>query len=308
MSEPGVQYFDLSHFGLVRISGADADGFLQNQITADIYRLNDQGWLLAAWCLPNGRIVSDFILFPVRDHFMLVLPSMLKDKIINKLRMYILRSKVIIEDASDDYAIIGLQGPHIDNVLQDINLSLKNESLFSFDGISVINYRETIPRIMMVMEMEKLGSRMNRIFMACKEGDRSGWSLLDIKAGLPWVTDPTSEKFLPQMLNLDQAGGLSFEKGCYPGQEVIARLHYRGEVKQRLYLGAGTGEATPGPGDDLEYAESGRLFGSIVDAEPDPAGGFAFLAVADVKLEQQAEKRLRGSESAITGLQSLLKS
>ena len=158
---------------------------------------------------------------------------------------------------------------------------------------------------MLVMSMDELGIRMPRIHMACAEGDRGSWSLLDIESGIPWITDSTSEKFLPQMLNLDLMHGLSFNKGCYPGQEVIARLHYKGEVKRRLYLGSGSGEVTPGPGDELENADDGHKIGALIDAEAAPEGGFRFLAVADVKLDAAIEPRIRGSDSRITDMRSL---
>jgi len=298
-------YFDLSHFGLIKISGNDANGFLQNQITADLNKLNEHGWVLSAWCLPNGRILSNFIIFTEKNHYILVLPSMLIDKIMKRLTMYILRSKVVIEDASDDYAVIGLCGTNIENVLNDMDLLFENKKLIQTDGISIINFNDPVPRVMLVISMDKLSAKMNRIFMACEQSDRSHWSLLDIKSGIPWITEPTSESFLPQMLNLDLSGGLSFDKGCYPGQEVIARLHYRSEAKKRLYLGNGQGEVTPGPGDELEDANDGHLLGGIVDAEPDPEGGFKFLAIADVNLDENAKPQIRGSESTVLEMQPL---
>ncbi|MDX1519858.1 MAG: hypothetical protein R3318_07005 [Gammaproteobacteria bacterium] len=307
MEEARNLYFDLSHFSLIRISGEDATGFLQNQITADMYSLPDKGWLLSAWCLPNGRIITDFILFSEDEHYLLVLPSMLREKVISKLAMYVLRSRVTIEDVSDDYAVMGLYGTGIDDVLNDINLTLKDQRLIQADGVSIINLQDEVPRIMLIMKMDKASAKMNRILMACREGDRGHWSLLDILSGIPWITEPTSESFLPQMLNLDLTGGLSFEKGCYPGQEVIARLHYRSEARKRLYLGSGKGDVIPGPGDELEDATSGQLIGGIVDAEPDPDGGFRFLAAANVNLEDTVKPGVRGSECEIVELTPLFR-
>lgn len=296
------RHFDLSHFALIKVSGEDAAGFLQNQITADINSLEQQGWVLSAWCLPNGRIICNFILFQSDDGFILILPSMLKDTLIKKLSIYILRSKVSITDISDDYAVIGLQGENISNVLNEVNLSMQDQRLHSTDGVSIINFQDSTPRIMLVIDMDKIGSISKRIFMACREGDRNQWSLLDIESGLPWITSQTSESFLPQMLNLDLNGGLSLKKGCYPGQEIIARLHFKGEVKKRMYFGIGNGNTTPGPGDELEYQEDGQFLGTIIDAEPSGNEQFKFLASANVKLEPDKTAIIRNDNSLIIEL------
>lgn len=305
MADTINHYFDLSHFGLIKVSGDDANSFLQNQITADLNKLDEHGWVLSAWCLPNGRILSNFIIFSEENHYIMVLPSMLLENIMKRLAMYILRSKVMIEDASDDYAVIGLCGTNIENVLNDMDLLFENKKLIRTKGVSIINFNDPVPRVMLVISMDKLSTKMNRIFMACEQSDRSRWSLLDIKSGIPWITESTSDSYLPQMLNLDLSGGLSFDKGCYPGQEVIARLHYRSEAKKRLYLGNGEGKVTPGPGDALEDANDGHLLGSIVDAEPDPEGGFRFLAVADINLDNIIKLQVRGSESIVLAMQPL---
>ena len=124
MTERNNRYFDLSHFSLITVSGEDAMTFLQNQLTANLEQLDTHGWVLAAWCLPNGRIISNFLFFQYRGQYMLVLPSMLKDKVIRRLGMFVLRSKVQINDISDNHALIGLQGMSIEDVLDDSNLVL----------------------------------------------------------------------------------------------------------------------------------------------------------------------------------------
>ncbi|MCG8324622.1 MAG: hypothetical protein MI673_03825 [Thiotrichales bacterium] len=299
MNEPVTHYFDLSHFALIRVSGNDAREFLQNQITANLDALGGQDWVMSAWCLPNGRIISNFILYSENDHYMLILPSMLKQKVMQRLFMFVLRSQVEITDASDDYALIGLHGSNINAVLNEFDLSFEDRKLVREDGITIINLAGEESRIILVIRMDRLGSRLNRILMACQQSDRNQWSLLDIRSGIPWITAPTSESFLPQMLNLDLTGGLSFDKGCYPGQEIVARLHYKSEAKKRLYLGRGAGEITPGPGDELEDAGNGNRLGDIVDAEPDPEGGFRFLAVANVQMKDSVQPRVRDSDSVV---------
>ncbi|MGH8120840.1 MAG: YgfZ/GcvT domain-containing protein, partial [Gammaproteobacteria bacterium] len=146
---------------------------------------------------------------------------------------------------------------------------------------------------------------MERIHMRCKPGAPGGWELLDIEAGIPWITEATSESFLPQVLNLEEMQGLSYQKGCYPGQEVIARLHYRGELKRRLFLGTGYGEIVPVPGAGLERADAGARSGDVIDAARHPDGCLKLLAVADIHGADPGILRLQDAQQTSITLQAL---
>ncbi len=300
-------YFDLSHFGLIAVSGAEAETFLQNQLSSDLKDLEKYGWLLSAWCLPNGRVLSNFILYQKGESYHLILPSMLKEKIMQRLTMYVLRSDVKITDISDDYAVFGLYGLNTENIIDQVNDNIeeRGQRLLQGEHHSIIKIWGDIPRLMLTISMEKLKLFMNRMLMGYKESDRRTWSLLDIESGLPWIIPATSETFLPQMLNLDITGGLSFQKGCYPGQEVIARLHYRGELKKRLFIGTGTSAVSPGPNDQLEDMETGKLLGEVLDAEPCDDEQFKLLAVAEIKDNKTYQAKLRGSEETIVELEAV---
>lgn len=297
-------HFDLSHFGLISVSGTEAKDFLQNQTTSDLNDLEKYGWLLSAWCLPNGRVLSNFVLYQKGDGYHLVLPSMLKEKIMQRLNMYVLRSDVKITDISDDYAVVGLYGHNIENLIDQVDdtMEKRGQRLLQGKYYSVIKIWDEVPRVVMIISMEKLKLFMNRILMGFKESDRSTWSLLDIESGLPWIIPATSEAFLPQMINLDVIGGLSFQKGCYPGQEVVARMHYRGELKKRLHIGIGKSNVIPGPTDQLEDPESEKLLGDILDAEPCEDGQFKLLAVCEIKEDKSYQAKIRGSEGTIIDL------
>jgi folate-binding protein YgfZ len=116
------------------------------------------------------------------------------------------------------------------------------------------------------------------------------WEWLDLQAGVPTITEPTREAFVPQMANLDLIGGLSFSKGCYPGQEIVARMHYLGRLKQRMYLAHVTTDAPPQPGDKLYSTDLGtQASGTVVNAAPSPTGGYDLLAVMQIEsADQQA--------------------
>lgn len=283
MRQTNAQYFDLSHFSLLEISGKDAFDFLHGQLTCDLNELEKYGWLFGAWCLPNGKVICTFIIFSKNNSFFLVLPSMIKDKIIKRLSMYILRSEVTMTDASDDYAMFGFAGNDISKILGPLiteNVSVRENIYISSDFL-ILQLWDQSPRYILVSKMEAVTELLNNITVTCIAGERTMWSLLDIEAGLPWIINATSESFLPQMLNLDLMHGLSFKKGCYPGQEIIARLNYRGQLKKRLYLGSGNTAITPGPGDRLKDRNTGTIIGEIIDAERNSSGGFEFLAVAE---------------------------
>ncbi len=272
MAHPDPQYFDLSHFALLEISGDDAFTFLQGQIAGDLALLETRPWLFSCWCLPNGRVICTFIVFRHKQSFMLILPSMLKDKIMKRLSMFVLRSRVSIKDVSDDYALNGISG-------LDVNKTLPAAVL---ENITVLKFSGQHPRCILVSHMDQVSDMLGAVTEKCKVGERAGWSLLDIQSGLPWILNATTETCLPQMLNLDEMHGLSYQKGCYPGQEVIARLHYRGQLKKKLYLGSAAGNVLPGAGDRIEDQNTGEHVGDVIDAEHDSNGQIRLLAVLDI--------------------------
>ncbi|HSR61775.1 MAG TPA: folate-binding protein [Gammaproteobacteria bacterium] len=307
MSRSSNLFFDLSHFAMLEASGDDAADFLQNQLTCDINKLPPDEWCFCGWCLPNGRTICTFILFRRDDRFYFILPAMLKDKIMKRLGMYILRAEVTLKDVSEDFALLGLSGESIESTLKVSNITFDNNgySVHTNADLSVLGLWNSTPRCIVICPIDRLSTLSKRIRIAFEEGDRSTWSLLDIEAGIPWITEAISEAFIPQMLNLDRMQGLSFQKGCYPGQEVISRLYFRGELKRRLYLGQGEGSITPGAGDQLEVTDSGKLAGDIVDAERHPDGGFRFLAVTQIDAAEKHSLRLRGGENNPVSLQPL---
>lgn len=307
MSRSSNLFFDLSHFAMLETSGDDTVDFLHNQLTCDVKNLPADEWCFCGWCLPNGRVICTFILFRRGDRFYLILPAMLKDKVVKRLGMYILQADVTLKDVSEDYALLGLSGESIESTLKANNITFDNNgySVWTNDDLSVLGLWNPIPRCIVICPIDKLSTLTKRIRIAFEEGDRSTWSLLDIEAGIPWITEAISEAFIPQMLNLDRMQGLSFQKGCYPGQEVISRLYFRGELKRRLYLGRGEGSITPGAGDQLEQADSGKLAGDIVDAERHPDGGFRFLAVTQIEAAENRSLRLRGDQDIPVSLQPL---
>ena len=302
MQDP-LRYFDLTRFALIEITGSEAFAFLHRQITGDLNDINSCGWMFSAWCQANGRVICTFKVFRRNHSLFLILPAGMKDSVIRRLKLFVLRADVHIRDASDDHTLLGLYD--VKCMATDIfGHGIRTGKMLETETCCVLDLWGLTPRCLMVCKNDNLPMVVKNIQKACTKGDCFGWDLLDIEAGIPWITESTSEAFLPQMLNLDDLQGLSYQKGCYPGQEVIARLRYRGELKRRLFLGTGQGATVPVQGAILERGDTGARTGDVINAASTPDGGFRLLAVADLN-EASALMRLQGAHQTIITLRAL---
>lgn len=215
--------FDLNaNFGLIRASGADARTFLQSQLTQDVLKLNENDVRLAGYCSAKGRMYAMFYIWADGETVYLLTQRSVMETVIKRLRMFVLRAKVMLEDVSDQYAISGYVGA--DALAQQTRVT---------DGDTV--RLGILPAV--VSEADAILPREIRIDSAprsIESADIELWQWLDIRAGIAHVTADISEAFVPQMMNLDRIGGVNFKKGCYPGQEIVARSHYLGKLKRRM--------------------------------------------------------------------------
>ena len=301
------RYFELPRFALIEVTGKDAFAFLHGQIAGDLNDLDHRGWMFSAWCQANGRVICTFILFRKNHAFFLLLPAAMKDKVIRRLSRFVLRSQVGIRDATADHIMMGLQDINIRNT--DLFGSCKcTGKMLAAETCNVLELWGPLPRSIVICRQDNLHLMMEKIHMLCKPGEPAGWGLLDIETGIPWITEPTSESFLPQMLNLEEMQGLSYGKGCYPGQEVIARLHYRGALTRKLFLGTGgrPGASIPVPGTGLEQPDTGTRIGDVIDAERHPDGSIRLLAVAGLsEVESGGSLRVQDEHQTRITLQTL---
>ncbi len=292
----------LSHLGLIRIDGEDAAGFLQNQFTNDVREVTDGSSQLSAWCSPKGRALACFRLFMMAGCYYMQLPHTLVSPTREKLARYILMSKVTLEESSDRFATMGLAGPQAEMLLNKLFTTIPaqiNEVVHQ-PGCTLIRVPGSSPRFVIVGEPARLIPLWLTLSTRTQPVASNCWRLLDIQAGLPTVYPETVEAFVPQMLNLQAVGGLSFTKGCYPGQEVVARMQYLGKLKRRMYRAVVNTDIPPKPGDGLCIAASDHSTGKIVDAQPAAQGGYELLAVAEIAAVEAAEKIcLESSDEAI---------
>jgi folate-binding protein YgfZ len=270
----------VSGFSLLRVGGTDAADFLQNQLTSDIGQLSDGTGGPSAWCNPKGRVITTFIIYRLGDAFFLLLPEALREHLVKRLQMFVLRADVAITDFTTGRSMLGVRGHAgaIPEVEHEFSIHELNQRLHL-----ILPDRHGESRCLIVDETAALQTLWPELARVMPPVDSRCWNLLDLEAGLPWLNEASSEQFLPQELNLDETGGLSFDKGCYPGQEVIARVHYRGQVKRRLHLGHCKSDTTPKPGTNLRDKD-GKNAGMLVNAVPDAGKGYIIQAVVDTTI------------------------
>jgi hypothetical protein len=275
---------DLSHLGLLEIGGDDAVNFLQGQVTNDVSLLNGNNSQYAGYCTPKGRMLAMLLAFAHFDHLHLQLNGALTESIMKRLKMYVLRSKVTITDVSDSIIRFGVAGKDAPAALAGIFTQVPSEAyeLATMENGALIRLPGATPRYQGYANAQNMPGIWAKLSASCKPVGMPCWEWLEIQAGIPDITPATQEQFVPQMLNLDVLNGISFKKGCYTGQEIVARTHYLGKVKRRTQLAHIAGELAPQAGDDL-FGDGTDSIGKIVRAAPAPQGGFDVLA--ELRLE-----------------------
>jgi folate-binding protein YgfZ len=273
---------DLSQFGILRVSGEDAQNFLQNLLSSDVREVSPQrAQMISSFNTAKGRMLATFLIWQADADYFLQLPRSLCEAVRKKLSMYILRSKVKITDASDEIVCLGLAGVEARDLIEECFVSVPQEtwSVSHFPNGSVI--RVGTNRFQIATTPEQAPALWKCLNDGARPAGAACWDWLNIRAGTPVVLPATQEEFVPQMANLELIGGVNFKKGCYPGQEIVARMQYLGKLKRRMYLAhiGGTAQA----GDELFSAEmEGQASGMVLNAAPAPNGGYDLLAVVQI--------------------------
>lgn len=224
---------DLVDLGLIRISGKDAKQFLQGQLTCDLEEINAEQSRLGAHCDVKGRIIAIFRLFFYQNAYYCLLQQSTLPLLLTFLQKYAVFSKVILKEVSGDWQKIGLYGPSIKDLLDEPQLySSRENSVTETNHKLSLSIPGTIPRTIL---LAPISDSMDFIDSQFEQESVDHWHLLDIMAGIPTIYPETSGQFTPHQLNFPEIGGVSFNKGCYIGQEIIARTHYLGKSKSRLF-------------------------------------------------------------------------
>ncbi|THF56518.1 CAF17-like 4Fe-4S cluster assembly/insertion protein YgfZ [Pseudothauera rhizosphaerae] len=281
----------LTHLGLIRSRGEESAPFLHNLLSNEVNKLAEDAATLNSFNTPKGRMLASLLMWREADGHLIALSADILPGILKKLSMYILRSKVKLTDASGEFALIGVSGPKAADVLAAAGLPRPQEPMrhaAAGDGRVV---RITQDSYVVAAPLADAPAR----FAALREAGAAAagtdaWTLAMIRAGLPLVTAATQEAFVAQMLNFELIGGVSFHKGCYPGQEIVARTQYLGKLKKRTFRVHIEAGAAPAPATDLYAPDFGeQSAGQLVNVAPAPGGGYEALAVLQVSSHEGGE-------------------
>jgi folate-binding protein YgfZ len=279
---------------VIRITGDDAEEFLLGQFTNDLRLLDEHHTQLSAYCTAQGRALAAFRVLRRDDDWLLILPTELRDSILKRLQMFVLRSRVVLEPL-DDTVVLGMSGASTAAVVQDLvgTVPPESDSCTSSDAITAIRVGSRRTRFELIVPASKAPELWQQMTDQFRPVGTTAWEWLDIQDGIPSVVTETSEAFVPQMINLDALGAINFKKGCYPGQEIVARMHYLGRLKQRMYAAHVDADTVPHAGDKL-YADSSadQAAGTVVNARVAPTGGSDLLAVIRIEAAEQEQVHL----------------
>jgi len=261
---------DLSHLSLVEVTGDDAEDFLNGQFTTNIKQLAKHHLQFSAWCNPKGQVKTTFFIYRHETGFNILLPAELLESFLKQLQMYIMRANVNLIDKSDELVRVGILTNN--NLLNELMASApeKEGDITIQNGVHCLHMfcsKNNSQRYIFIGSTENLTILWKEFLQHSTPVRTTIWELLDIQAGYPWLSPQTSEKFLPQMLNLDLIEGLDYQKGCYPGQEIIARLHFRGQLKRNLYFATCSFNARPEIGDQLFANDIESSVGNIINEQ-----------------------------------------
>ena len=276
---------DLSHFGLIKAEGEEAELFLQNQLSNDIKLIDAEHSQLDAYCTPKGRMLAIMRIFKRHDQYILRTPEELVENLLKRMSMFIMMTKVTLGNAHEGLIRFGYAGPDAEQELENAvgGFPQTADQVLDQEDLTIIRIPGTLPRFEIYAEFEHAQKLWDKLNVRGTPVGAPAWQLLDILNGLPDVFSATVEAFVPQMVNLQLVNGVSFKKGCYPGQEIVARMHYLGKLKRRMYRLHITSDEIPPPGLEICTLGHNEPIGSIVSAAPHPSGGTEALAVLTIK-------------------------
>lgn len=298
---------NLSHQALIKVSGEEALDFLQGQLSNELKDVSETKAQLSAYCDPQGKVLAVFTVFKQQEAFYLQFDGSLKDTILKRLTMFKLRSKVELEDVSDSMIHIGYAGDFADLDVQRL-LSTKIKDIYEVDKLSFEEADQVIAikvpgpyhRYSFFGPLEQMKTVWTTLKNNGEATGQQDWNLLNVVSGQPEINDATSGEFIAQFLNLDKLDAINFKKGCFPGQEVIARMHYRGKATKRMMRLHIEEAMTAQIGEEfflLDQADKKYKFICISRA-PDIYDGTVCLAISTVKALESVEGDLTTEQGA----------
>ena len=305
--QDGCIVCDLREPGLIEATGADAEAFLHGQLSSDLGSLSAHRSQLSTYNSPKGRVLATLLAWRAPEGFLLQLDSSIAASVCKRLGMFVLRAKAKLALAGDRFVRLGVAGTRARETL----LSAGFEAPEADFDLTPIGGAAGAPRD---QTLRLPGERYLLVFSSlapaiaawrqlreagAQPGTGLAWHWLTVRSGIAEIVAATQDQFVAQMLNYDLLGGVSFTKGCYPGQEIVARTQYRGEIKRRTLLFHTPAELAPTPGQALHAVQGpDQAVGTVLDAAAAPDGGFDLLACVHLDLAAAGELRLGAADGA----------
>ncbi|MDW5416750.1 folate-binding protein [Iodobacter sp. CM08] len=281
--EQGAVMSPLDAFGVIAFSGEETQPFLQGQLSSDVRALGDNAAQYSSYSTPKGRMLASFLVFRRGDDYCLQVAAELQAAIQKRLAMFVMRSKTKARDASAELLLLGVAGP-----LAAAKLASVVGALPEGDFSSVHSEQCTVIALpgqryqLAIASDAALGLWQQLLAAGILPADESLWRLSDIRAGAPWITTATQEAFVAQMANMELIGGVSFTKGCYPGQEIVARTQYLGKLKRRMYRASLATEHAEAGQEVFSSEMNGQASGKLMLAAKVGQGRWEVLVVAQI--------------------------
>ncbi len=305
-AQGGTVLVPLTHCGMLQIQGPDATEFLHNPLTGDLRNLAPSMAQHNVLCSAKGRLLASFLLWRDGEAIKLRLSRDLVGMVQKKLGMYVLRSKVKLSDVSASAVLIGLAGNDAESALEAAVGKIPVEILgvAEFPGGQVI--RRSLDRFEISADAKAAPTVWEALAVNAKAAGSDTWRSLEIADGVPLITSQLQELFVPQMVNFELLGGVSFQKGCYPGQEIVARTQYLGRLKRRLYRAHVTADEAPVEAAALYSSDrSEQACGAVLNVAPASHGGYDLLAVIQIASAETGDVHLVGPDGPRLEFQAL---
>lgn len=297
----------LTHLGLLRSRGDDSAPFLHNLLSNDVKKLAPDAAQWNSFNTPKGRMLASFLLWGSPTDHWLAVSADIQAAILKKLSMYVLRSKAKLSDVSDDFVLIGLAGPLAADIAARGGLPLPGGDMRHAAFGEGFVLRLNAGAFVLALPAADASTQFDALrALGAQAAGTAAWQLAMIQAGIPLITLATQEEFVAQMLNYELIGGVSFNKGCYPGQEIVARTQYLGKLKKRMYRVSIDADAMPPVGADIYTPEFGeQSAGKLVNVAPAANGGFEALAVMQMSCAEAGEAHLGSPDGPRLGFLAL---
>jgi tRNA-modifying protein YgfZ len=293
--------------GLIAVTGDDAAGFLHNQLTNDVEHLGPAEARLAGYCTPKGRLQATFLMWRDAQSVYLQLPRELQPALQKRLSMFVLRAKAKLSDATPE-AVLGFGGARAAAVLEDLFGALPATPYAKLDHAmgTLVRLADAFgaPRYQWLTTGEQAQAAWPALSAALTPAGDDAWRLSAIHAGVPEITLKTQEQFVPQMVNFELLGGVNFKKGCYPGQEIVARSQYLGKLKRRTTL-ASVGAPAQAGDKVFAAADPDQPCGMVVNGAPNGAGGADLLVEMKLAAIEQGDIHLGSAAGPLLRLQPM---